>query len=56
MVVAKTDRAHSALSDAFADHGRTGELERAYDALVWGAPRTPIGQRSTRRSAAPATA
>ncbi len=38
MVVAKTDRAHRALSEAFADHGRSGDLERAYEALVWGAP------------------
>ena len=38
MVVAKTDHAHRALSEAFADHGRTGELERAYSALVWRAP------------------
>ena len=38
MVVAKTDRAHRVLSEAFADHGRTGELERAYLAVVWGAP------------------
>jgi 23S rRNA pseudouridine1911/1915/1917 synthase len=38
MVVAKTDRAHRALSDLFADHGRSGNLERAYLALVWGAP------------------
>lgn len=38
MVVAKTDQAHRALSEAFADHGRDGALERAYDALVWGAP------------------
>jgi 23S rRNA pseudouridine1911/1915/1917 synthase len=38
MVVAKTDQAHRALSEAFADHGRTGELRRAYHALVWGAP------------------
>ncbi len=38
LVVAKNDRAHRALSEAFADHGRTGDLERAYDALVWGAP------------------
>jgi 23S rRNA pseudouridine1911/1915/1917 synthase len=26
------------LSAQFADHGRTGPLERAYSALVWGAP------------------
>jgi len=38
MVVAKTERAHKALSAQFADHGRTGSLERAYWALVWGAP------------------
>ena len=38
MVVAKTDAAHRALSEAFADHGRAGDLERAYVALVWGAP------------------
>ena len=29
MVVAKTDTAHRALSEAFADHGRDGDLERA---------------------------
>lgn len=38
MVVAKHDVAHRHLSQQFADHGRTGELERAYLALVWGAP------------------
>ena len=38
LVVAKNDRAHRALSEAFADHGRAGDLERAYDALVWGSP------------------
>ena len=38
MLAAKTDRAHRALSESFADHGRTGDLERAYLALVWGAP------------------
>ncbi|YBV96387.1 RluA family pseudouridine synthase [Phyllobacteriaceae bacterium JZ32] len=36
MVVAKNDRAHRHLSAQFADHGRTGDLERAYMALVWG--------------------
>ncbi len=39
MVVAKTDQAHAALSAQFADHGRTGPLERAYQALVWGRPK-----------------
>ncbi|WP_149759438.1 RluA family pseudouridine synthase [Neomesorhizobium albiziae] len=38
MVVAKTDLAHRALSEAFADHGASGDLERAYQALVWGIP------------------
>jgi 23S rRNA pseudouridine1911/1915/1917 synthase len=54
MVVAKTDRAHKALSAQFADHGRSGPLERGYRALVWGAPSlsqgtidAPLG-RSTR--------
>ncbi|MGH6761341.1 MAG: RluA family pseudouridine synthase [Phyllobacterium sp.] len=38
MIVAKNDKAHRHLSSQFADHGRTGDLERAYLALVWGAP------------------
>ncbi|MCB1500561.1 MAG: RluA family pseudouridine synthase [Bauldia sp.] len=38
MVVAKTDRAHRGLAAQFADHGRTGPLERGYLALVWGVP------------------
>jgi 23S rRNA pseudouridine1911/1915/1917 synthase len=54
LVVAKNDRAHQGLSAQFADHGRTGPLERAYLALVWGVPRKPRGtidapiERSTR--------
>ncbi|PLP59867.1 RNA pseudouridine synthase [Mesorhizobium loti] len=43
MVVAKTDHAHRTLSEAFADHGRTGDLRRAYVALVWGIPPRPTG-------------
>ena len=43
MVVAKNDRTHRALAEQFADHGRTGELERGYLALVWGAPERPHG-------------
>jgi 23S rRNA pseudouridine1911/1915/1917 synthase len=43
MVVAKTDRAHQGLAAQFADHGRSGPLERAYLALVWGAPDRPEG-------------
>jgi 23S rRNA pseudouridine1911/1915/1917 synthase len=38
MVVAKNDIAHRHLADQFADHGRTGPLERAYHAIVWGRP------------------
>jgi 23S rRNA pseudouridine1911/1915/1917 synthase len=43
LVVAKTDQAHRALSAQFADHGRIGELERGYLALVWGTPPRPRG-------------
>jgi 23S rRNA pseudouridine1911/1915/1917 synthase len=57
LVVAKTDRAHRALSEQFADHGREGELERVYLALVWGAPPrksgsidAPIGRHPTSRT------
>jgi 23S rRNA pseudouridine1911/1915/1917 synthase len=40
MVVAKTDRAHQALSEAFAAR----DMERAYLALVWGLPSPPAGE------------
>jgi 23S rRNA pseudouridine1911/1915/1917 synthase len=57
VVVAKTDQAHRALSDQFADHGREGSLERGYLALVWGAPprphgtiKAPIGRHKTSRT------
>jgi 23S rRNA pseudouridine1911/1915/1917 synthase len=43
MVAAKTDRAHAKLAKQFADHGRTGPLERGYLAFVWGAPDRPRG-------------
>jgi len=43
MVVAKTDRAHHALSRQFADHGRSGPLRRGYLAFVWGVPDRPKG-------------
>jgi len=43
MVVAKTDRAHRKLAQQFADHGRTGPLERGYLAFAWGAPDRPRG-------------
>jgi 23S rRNA pseudouridine1911/1915/1917 synthase len=38
LVVAKNDLAHQGLAAQFADHGRTGPLERSYRALVWGVP------------------
>jgi 23S rRNA pseudouridine1911/1915/1917 synthase len=43
MVVAKNDRAHQSLSAQFADHGRTGAMERGYLAFVWGALNRPRG-------------
>lgn len=43
LVVAKTDRAHRHLADQFADHGRTGALERAYLAFCWGVPEPARG-------------
>ena len=43
MVIAKNDRTHRALAAQFADHGRTGPLERGYLAFVWGAPDRPKG-------------
>lgn len=55
LVAAKSDLAHAGLAAAFADHGRTGELERAYRALVWGHPvpasgtiRAPLGRAADR--------
>ncbi len=44
LVVAKTDAAHRSLAAQFADHGRTGPLERGYLAFVWGAPDRPKGR------------
>jgi 23S rRNA pseudouridine1911/1915/1917 synthase len=43
MVVAKTDQAHRVLAEQFADHGRTGPLQRGYLAFVWGVPDRPKG-------------
>ncbi|MBY0338357.1 MAG: RluA family pseudouridine synthase [Acetobacteraceae bacterium] len=40
MVVAKTQRAHAALSEAFAAR----DLDREYMALVWGRPSPPAGE------------
>jgi 23S rRNA pseudouridine1911/1915/1917 synthase len=57
MVVAKNDRSHRALAEAFADHGRSGDLERIYEALVWGTPPrsrgtvdAPLGRASNDRT------
>ena len=43
MVIAKNDRAHHALAAQFADHGRSGPLQRGYLAFVWGVPDRPRG-------------
>lgn len=43
MVVAKNDASHRHLAAQFADHGRSGPLERAYHAIVWGRPRSLRG-------------
>lgn len=47
MVAAKTDLAHRVLSEAFADHGHEGDLERAYLAVVWGVPPRRTGTIET---------
>jgi 23S rRNA pseudouridine1911/1915/1917 synthase len=44
MVAAKTEPALHHLAAQFADHGRTGSLERAYLALVWGELRPRAGK------------
>ncbi|WJR77453.1 RluA family pseudouridine synthase [Bradyrhizobium sp. NP1] len=38
MVVAKNDLAHQGLAAQFADHGRTGAMQRGYLAFAWGLP------------------
>jgi len=43
LVVAKTDFAHRALSEQFADHGRTGSFKRIYLGFAWGAPERSKG-------------
>ena len=47
LVVAKTDAAHKGLSEQFADHGRSGPLVRAYQALVWGKLKSKKGTIDT---------
>src|SRR5579883_3251084 len=39
MVIAKNDLAHHQLSAQFAEHGRTGDMERGYLTVAWGVPR-----------------
>ena len=43
MVVAKNDRAHASLTAQFADHGRTGPMQRGYMAFIWGVPNRQRG-------------
>jgi 23S rRNA pseudouridine1911/1915/1917 synthase len=43
LVAAKNDLAHQSLSAQFADHGRTGAMERGYLAFAWGVPNRPRG-------------
>jgi 23S rRNA pseudouridine1911/1915/1917 synthase len=43
MVVAKNDLAHQSLSAQFADHGRTGAMERGYLAFAWSVPHRQHG-------------
>ena len=47
MVAAKTDAAHNGLSAQFADHGRSGPLERAYTAFAWTVPNPLVGTVTT---------
>ena len=43
MVAAKNDRAHKSLTEQFADHGRSGVMQRGYLAFAWGVPEAPKG-------------
>lgn len=47
MVAAKTAQAHNGLAEQFADHGRTGPLERSYTCFVWGQPNPLYGTMET---------
>jgi len=56
MVVAKSEQALAGLAAQFADHGRTGPLERSYLALVWnvlpnnkGTIDAPLGRSTNNR-------
>jgi 23S rRNA pseudouridine1911/1915/1917 synthase len=54
LVVAKNDAAHQGLAEQFASHGADGRLERAYLALVWGAPSRRAGTIEARVGRSPA--
>ncbi len=56
IVVAKNDKAHQALAEQFAAHGRDGRLERSYLAIVWGVPERRSVQSQPRSTGAPPTA
>jgi 23S rRNA pseudouridine1911/1915/1917 synthase len=43
MVAAKNDHAHKSLTEQFADHGRTGAMQRGYMAFAWGMPNRKTG-------------
>ena len=48
MIIAINDLAHNNLSRQFMDHGKNGDLERIYDALVWGIPKMSSGKIETK--------
>jgi 23S rRNA pseudouridine1911/1915/1917 synthase len=53
MVVAKNDAAHKGLAEQFADHGRTNNLERTYQAIIWSNPPKSSAKIETRLGRAP---
>lgn len=53
MVVAKNDAAHKGLAAQFADHGRTNNLERTYQAIIWSNPPRSSAKIETRIGRAP---
>lgn len=53
MVVAKNDAAHKGLAAQFADHGRTNNLERTYQAVIWSNPPKSSSKIETRIGRSP---
>ncbi|MGL1919580.1 MAG: RluA family pseudouridine synthase [Hyphomicrobiales bacterium] len=53
MVVAKNDATHKGLAAQFADHGRTNNLERTYQAIIWSNPPKSSGTVTTRIGRSP---